>query len=245
VVLSVPAALALAAALGGTASCGSTTIYADASSDAASTCPVSVASLQTPTWKAPTAGTTGACSSGELFGLAKAAADPGKSFTDLYAALTTDACRACVFSAQADDHWQPIVWAPSKASGAAFLNFGACFDVASGGSAACGGAVQDDELCLAAACPATCLDQVTCLNQASLDVCATRGTTVSTACGASSTALFATCDTFMDGVRVVCGPAIVDGGADAGDAGDAGDASPLDAGDAGDADISDAGDAGD
>lgn len=223
----VSALLVLAAGSTGAGCGGKPTVYDDAATDAASKCPVSIATLKTPTWKAPKTGTTGACTQAELDTLEQTSANADKTFTDLYDAVTSDACRACVFSTETDDTWQPIVWSPTRESGAAFLNFGACFDVASGGSPACGKAVQDDEFCLNAACPDICTDQKTCLNQASLDACSAQGTAVQSGCGSSQAAIFKTCDTFIDGLRVVCGPLVVDAGSDAGDAAavDASDAS--------------------
>lgn len=216
------------ALLGASTACGNSgTVYADASSDAASTCPVSVADLKTPVWKAPKGNTVGACSQAELDIIEQTSGDANKSFTDLYNAMTSDTCRACVFSVETDANWQPIVWSPTKESGAAFLNFGACFATAAGGSTACGKALQDDEFCLQAACPDICTDQAACLNVAGLDTCAPPGTVVRGSCGPASGAVFKTCDTFIDGLRAVCGPLVVDAGTDAGDAAtsDAGSAS--------------------
>lgn len=219
--LSVPliALGALFGVLGASTSCSSgNTVYADASSDAASTCPVSIADLKTPTWKPPKSGTMGACSEAELEIIQQTSADTNKSFTDLYDAMTSDTCRACVFSVETDANWQPIVWSPTKESGAAFLNFGACFATASGGSAACGKALQDDEFCLTSACPDICTDQTACLNVAGLDSCAPQGTVVHNACGPAPGSVYKTCDTFIDGLRAVCGAVIAYAGSDAGDA---------------------------
>lgn len=233
-------AIGVLVVLGGSPSCGGgSAIYADAASEAGSTCPLSVAGLKTPTWKAPKTGTVGACSPAELDILQQTSANPDRSFTDLYNAMTSDTCRACVFSTETDSTWQPIVWSPSMASGSAFLNFGACFAFVSGGSAACGKAVQDNQFCFDAACPDICADRTTCLNVAGLDTCAPQGTVVRSACGPASGAIFKTCDTFIDGLRAVCGPVIVDAGTDAGDA------STTDASDSGTTDASDASDAAD
>ncbi len=222
------------AVVGASASCSNgNTVYADASSEAGSTCPVSIADLKTPTWKAPTSNTVGACSQAELDIIEKTSADANKSFTDLYDAMTSDTCRACVFSVETDANWQPIVWSPTKESGAAFLNFGACFATASG-SAMCGRRLQDEEFCLAAACPDICTQQTECLNVAGLDSCAPQGTFVRGACGPASNPVFKTCDTFIDGLRVVCGVPVVDAGSDAGDASTVDAAGAGDAGDAAD-----------
>ena len=174
-------------------------------------CPAAVDTTMIPAWKAPKTGTTGACSSADIAALNAKAADTTATFTDLYMSIPA-ACQACVFSAEMDATWQPIVWSPDMASGTAFVNFGACYDVAPSGSAACGKGVQDDEFCLEAACPDTCTDQTGCLNSADSGVCKTQGDEVTTGCGSAVTSLNAKCSKFIDGITIVCGSGSVDGG---------------------------------
>jgi hypothetical protein len=133
--------------------------------------------------------------------------DTTATFTDIYNSVSPS-CQTCVFSSLNDPTWQVIVWDPNMSSGSAFVNFGACYGVAPGGSAACGKGVQDDEFCLETACPpASCSDQMGC-DQAAVaagGTCAQYNQEVSTGCGSNLTALNNVCNTFIDGVTVVCG----------------------------------------
>jgi hypothetical protein len=193
----------------------------------AATCPGAVDTSMIPTWKAPKSGVGGSCSASDITAFDAAANKTGATFTDLFNSITASpACQACIFSTEMDANWQPIVWSPDQASGTAFVNFGACYAAAPGGTAACGKGVQDDEFCILAACPtATCTDQTGCVNAAEMDQCKTQNAEVTTGCGSALTKLNTACGKFLDGLKTVCAGAAGDGGTDGGDDGsaDAGD----------------------
>ena len=179
------------------------------------TCPAAVDTTMIPAWKAPKTGTTGACSATDLANINAKAADTSATFSDLFNAITNPTCQACVFSTETDATWQTIVWSPDMASGTAFVNFGACYDLAPSGSAACGKGVQDDEFCLEAACPTTCTDQQGCITAAATGVCKAQGDEVTSGCGSAVTSLNAKCSKFADGLAIVCGSgAAADAGGD-------------------------------
>jgi hypothetical protein len=175
-------------------------------------CPAPVDTTMIPAWKAPKTGSAGSCSDTEIAAINTKAMDANATFTDLYNAITSAGCKSCVFSSEMDANWQPIVWSPDMASGTAFVNFGACYDVAPSGSAACGKGVQDDEFCLTAACPTTCTDQMGCVSAADTGACKAQGDEVTSGCGSALTQLNAKCSKFISGLTVVCGAGAGDGG---------------------------------
>ena len=124
-------------------------------------CPEAVDPTQFPAFKSPNFDLVRVCSSADIAALNKEASDTTATFTDLFNSVPP-ACQACVFSSQNDATWQIIVWQPDMASGTAFVNFGACYAVAPGGSVACGKGISDDEFCLTDACPDECTDHQGC-----------------------------------------------------------------------------------
>ena len=175
-------------------------------------CPAAVDVTMIPAWKAPAPFTAGACTNADLDALNAKASDVTATFTDIYNVPTSPGCRACVFSDEGDPNWQPFVWSPDKASGNAFVNFGACYALASGGSDACGNGLQDAQFCIQAACPDICTDLNDCMTDAMTGVCAKQQDAQNDACGSAINALNAACGKAEDAVRVVCGPATADGG---------------------------------
>jgi hypothetical protein len=82
----------------------------------------------------------GACSNNDIADINAAINAKYPTFTGIYMAITSASCRTCVFSNAGDANWQPIVWDPDMVTGMgnAFQNYGACYAVVPGGSAACG-----------------------------------------------------------------------------------------------------------
>jgi hypothetical protein len=177
------------------------TAFADAG-----TCPSDVGPGVIPVWRAPKV-TPGACSAVDIQAINTKITDTSATFTDIYNSVSPS-CQSCVFSNQNDATWQVLVWDPNMAAGTAFVNFGACYAVAPGGSAACGKGVEDDEFCVETACPqGTCTDQNGCATTAvgAGGTCAQYAQALQVGCGSNMTALNNVCNTFIDGVTVVCG----------------------------------------
>jgi len=76
------------------------------------------------------------------------------TFVSLETALKAQnaACASCVFTQETDAQWGPIVFF-DQGDGAAFVNWGSCFEKAPGGNAACGQSIQKFELCATFRCP--------------------------------------------------------------------------------------------
>jgi hypothetical protein len=177
------------------------TAFADAG-----TCPNEVAPGSIPVWRAPKV-TPGACTAIDIQSIQTKAMDTTATFTDIYNAVSPS-CQTCVFSSLNDANWQPLVWDPNMMAGSAFVNFGACYAVAPGGSSACGGSVQNEEWCLETACPPdSCTDQMGCDSTAvgAGGTCAQYYNATQSGCGSNMTSLNGVCSTFIDGVTVVCG----------------------------------------
>jgi hypothetical protein len=192
-------------------------IAKDASSSARSpTCPEPVESPAGPSWKAPAAGTQGACSPSDIAAIDEKVNDVTATFTDIFHAIANDTCRQCVFSSLADPTWQPLVWDPDMASGTAFLNYGACYALAPGGSSACGAAMQEEQFCLDAACPdPDCTTQGNCASIAEQGECSVTSAAFASTCGAAPSKLDAACAKVTDVVNVACGAPTLEGGTDA------------------------------
>lgn len=90
-------------------------------------------------WKSPNV-EKGACSPGDLDGLVKfLEANSGAKYADWKKAITNPACNACVFGAETDATWKPLLEnAKGELTG---LNVGGCIAVASGNDN-CGQAYQ-------------------------------------------------------------------------------------------------------
>jgi hypothetical protein len=178
-------------------------------------CPGPVGSPVGPTWKPPATGAPTACSVDDIAAIKTLVDSSTTTFTDLFKGIPSDRCRACVFSNSGDSQWQLAVWDPDMTSGNAFVNVGACYALAAGGSAACGAGVQDDQFCLGLACADTCTDLAACNDSANASVCKDEFAEMNASCGTQLTQLDAQCDTFVDDVKIVCGDAPADGGSDA------------------------------
>jgi hypothetical protein len=181
------------------------TPYPDYDSGPSTGCPGPVDPSEIFPWKAPAPNTQGSCSESDLSALKTQINDPNASFQSVYDALSAP-CQGCVFSSQSDPNWQPIVWSPDKASGNAFVNYGACFAVAPGGTFACGKGVEDNELCIEAACPYdTCMDQQGCAQSAEGSMCAVYNKETISGCGNAIDQLSNACNDFVNEIRIVCG----------------------------------------
>jgi hypothetical protein len=184
-------------------------------------CPIGVADSDILPWKVPVA-SPGACTAADMSALRSKVMDANATFDDVYNAVSST-CASCVFSDQASANYQPIVWSPDMAAGTAFVNFGACYAVAPGGSAACGKAFQDEQSCLETACPRPDCDGTdmgqTCQSSAAMGACMKYASEVLTGCGSNTATLDKACgsgasitDSFMTIVDVVCGSGPGDGG---------------------------------
>jgi hypothetical protein len=178
-------------------------------------CPGAVDLSAVPAWKVPSPVAPGACSTNDLAILAAQIENSNTTWTAVYDAIPSASCRGCVFSKRDDPNWQVAVWDPDMASGIAFVNYGACFALAPGGSDACGAAIQDDQFCVEAACAQTCTDQQGCVSEASMGVCAAQDGAITTSCGTQLTQLNAACGQFIDAVKLVCGGGAPDAAGDA------------------------------
>lgn len=96
-----------------------------------------------------------ACSEADIQYIGQQFNVAGLTYAQLEAGLKARnaACSSCIFSNETDAQWGPIVYAGG--AGGAFINYGACFSQAPGGSAACGNAVQQSDLCLQVVCNET------------------------------------------------------------------------------------------
>jgi hypothetical protein len=168
-----------------------------------------------PEWKPPTPAPD-SCSPNDIDAITTKFNDAMATMTDVYNAVSTT-CQKCLFSDQTSASWQPLVWQPNMATGGgnAFVNFGACYAVAPGGSAACGKGVSDDQFCLDSVCSANCSGQG-CVAAAQMGGCMTQANEVTTGCGSAQSALDATCGKLLDAINVVCGSGPADGGSSEG-----------------------------
>jgi hypothetical protein len=90
----------------------------------------------------------------------------------------------------------------------AFVNFGACFATAPGGSVACGRAVQQVEICLDVVC-----DRGVCGTDSAVQKCVQQSLKAPSSCGKYDVAtacpnlasLGNVCGTAFDAIRVACG----------------------------------------
>jgi hypothetical protein len=183
------------------------------SSTSGGNCPAMVDTSMIPTYKSAKGGQNGACTAGDISAVMTKLNDAMATFTDVYNAVGAN-CQKCMFASSGDANWALITWDPDMASGTAFVDYGACFELAPGGSAACGKGVQDDQFCLDMACPQTCTDQQGCVTSASMGGCMAQDAEVTSGCGSSLTALNAKCGKFVDALNTVCGGGASDAGGD-------------------------------
>jgi hypothetical protein len=169
-------------------------------------------------WKPPPA-VQKVCSASDI-----AAFDASFKSASLYSDLIKGlpaACGACILGKQTDATWSFVV--TDDAGQLGFLNYGACYARAAGGSDACGKAVQYSELCVTASCTdcASASESSACQNDtATQAACATNfAADIQAGCGTEQAKLKAlddACGTAPHAAGVLCGD-----GADA-DAGDGG-----------------------
>ncbi len=230
---------AAAAGLTVAAACGSGGEAAVALDAGAARCPAP-APADSADWRPPSDGGVGPCDTAALDVLgALFRADPAPSFASIEAAVrgasdASAACAACVFTRAEDATWGPVVWVDVDA-GTAFVNYGACFARAPGGSDACGRAVHQQTRCLEDVCS---LDGCRreglrlCAQQALQERDGCGRFDVATACDQGIAQLTIVCRNPVDVVTRLCAqPTVSDGGTDAGanganGGGDAGAAIP-------------------
>jgi len=183
--------------------------------DAATTCPGPTPS--TYPWKKPVAADLSACTEQDLAKLAKAISEKKiKTESDIATALGTS-CASCAVGKLADPEWRAIVGDHAGYIG----NVGGCV-VRLGASETCGQATDALSTCLIVGCAG-------CTNRKEQDVCADALTSVDGACAKSLTTMRAscsapivsaafsatgTCQSFVETVRLFCGPRPSDGGTD-------------------------------
>ncbi|HVH46589.1 MAG TPA: hypothetical protein VM925_29815 [Labilithrix sp.] len=116
-----------------------------------------------------------ACSKADLDLFKAETQKDGATFAGVEAAVKAQnaACGSCIFSTETDNEWAPFVYVGEE--GGALTNYGACFEMAPGGSAACGSTIFKYDFCTQVRCPrgaGYCEDQTstnTCLKTVSED----------------------------------------------------------------------------
>jgi hypothetical protein len=223
------AVLAFAAAavgLNATAACGSGGDAAVALEAGAARCPAP-SPADAAEWIPPSDGGAGPCDTAALDLLgALFRADPAPSFAVIEAAVrgaadasaASAACAACVFTRAGDATWGPVVWVDVDA-GTAFVNYGACYAHAPGGSDACGRAVHQQTRCLEEVCSLDgCRPEGLrlCAQQALQERDGCGRFDVATACDQGIAQLAVVCRNPVDVVTRLCAQtAASDGGTDA------------------------------
>lgn len=125
------------------------------------------------------------------------------------AAVGGQACARCIFSNENNATWGPIVYRGDGSTGDAFFNYGACFERAPGGSAACGKVVQAVEACFADVCsPEDCATENAvsrCIEETLQDTEKGCGRFDAAAgCGNALDQLNSTCSTPIAVIEVMC-----------------------------------------
>lgn len=116
------------------------------------------------------------------------------------------ACASCIFGDVCAPAWSPFVFRDaSRTTG--FVDFGGCVERA-GGSLACATAIEAQQLCLDAVCPAGACGSaaITCRQKAQSASGACPSGPVSTACAAEVALVESACPDFVAVVRASCGP---------------------------------------
>jgi hypothetical protein len=185
----------------------------DGGSTSTGACPAQVDTSMIPAYKSPKSGQNGSCSATDISAVSTQLNNSMATFMDVYNAVSAT-CQKCMFASSGDANWALITWDPDMASGTAFVDYGACFELAPGGSMACGKGIQDDQFCLDMACPQTCTDQMGCVMTATSGGCMAQDAEVTSGCGSSVTALNAKCGKFIDALTTVCGGGAGDSGTD-------------------------------
>jgi hypothetical protein len=173
---------------------------------------------ETPTtylWQAPVAKETSACTDADLAKLARAIADKALVVEgDITAALGAS-CAACAVGRVEDATWRAVVAGHDGYIG----NVGGCA-VRLGANETCGKAIDTLSTCLIVGCDG-------CADRKAQDACSDQLTTVDGACAPALTTMrkqcpakvlasaFDTdgvCQSFVETIRLFCGPAAQDGG---------------------------------
>lgn len=179
-------------------------------------------------WTPPTDAGSGPCDVAALDRFATALRQEGATWSEIEAAVraaedasaSSAACAACIFTDTAEAAWGPVVRVDGDA-GAAFVNYGACYARAPGGSDACGRAVHVQTRCLEEVCNLeVCRPEGLrlCAQQALQETTTGCGRfDVATACDQGIAQLGVACRNPLDVVTRLCArPATADAGADAG-----------------------------
>ena len=167
-------------------------------------------------WNAPNAINTTACSVSDFNTFGNNLNNSNiTSWNDLVNGLSAS-CSSCILSQQTATHWQLIVTDSTGQNG--FVNYGACYAVGPGGSAACGKAVQYDQFCVDTACGG-CADaqfQSCQSSKTTQSECATNfGSMIQSSCPSDQTAaqkLDSACGSLLNAAAVLCGRGEPDGG---------------------------------
>jgi len=158
------------------------------------------------TWKAPPARQTNRCNSSDItfFNTNLEKIPPADLETQMRARNAN--CGACVYSAEADAAWTPMV---KMADGTYLRNFGACFARRQNGTNACGEAIHVEQLCLTKVCLQCTVTQFdTCTETAMTAVdgaCKGEVTTFQTTCDNGTSNIYSQCLTIGEGIGLMCG----------------------------------------
>ena len=184
----------------------------DAAADSAQgTCPGPVPTSD-PAWKEPPL-PRNACTAADLSYLANISG-PTATYETTETLLTSrsPACAACIYSHDLDPAWGPIVFVGPASKGRAFVNMGACFARAPGGSMTCGRTMEQLMLCVESVC-----DPVACGNDEDVRQPCANATAqnpkecgrydVNTACGGATSyaSIVSACRAGFDSIRMLCG----------------------------------------
>jgi hypothetical protein len=166
-------------------------------------------------WKPPPAAQT-VCSAGDITAF-EASFKSATSYSDLIKGLPT-ACGSCILGKEADATWNFVV--TDDRGELRFLNYGACYARAAGGSDACGKAVQYDKLCISASCSdcPSASESTACLSDTATETAcsANFAADIKTDCGADQAKLESladACRTPSNAAAILCGNGnVTDGG---------------------------------
>jgi hypothetical protein len=171
----------------------------------ASSCPRPAPSA-TPTWNPPGPAQT-VCTAADISLIQQMASNPGTLMPDIEGALygTNPDCAQCIFSHESDTRWGPLVYYGN--AGDVFVNWGACFATAPGGSDACGAAFQKAHDCSLDVCSGCTSDSTlsSCYSTSfsNPETCGQYKPTGT--CGASYATIDQACLDVFSVIRVVCG----------------------------------------
>jgi MYXO-CTERM domain-containing protein len=132
----------------------------------------------------------------------------GSSMTDVESKLKLRnlACADCVFDRDTDAAWGPIVFVTGGAPGASFVNYGACYATAPGGSLSCGSTYEKLNLCMSDVCSQCAGDAATtsCMNTVSSDPTSCGKYDYGGACSSNAGPLDQACADVFAVIKVMC-----------------------------------------